>query len=300
MKRGKGVRAIRFAGGGWLFPFYFGVAKSLGAHVDMGKIRVGGVSAGSVVAAMLLLGVDMEKVLVDVIKRYKETRYNPFLIRDCLEKALGDMVDGQGDEGAMANALSGRLEIGVVTPDLWRMQLRQWVVTEYDKMKDCMDALKASCHIPLLSGMFPRWVMGKACYDGEMPVALGIEMDRKFTESYCIKVGIDGGCICPGVAIPDVWRFFPADPFVMRLLMELGELRAKEYLGAAGWVEKKRAGEIAEVIAFLVRTGHVCLWEKMWGMWRGWVFTIGGAWIVWRLLRKRLKRAPGGYQAIEL
>ena len=83
---------IRFNGSGWLFPFTMGVAKYIQKHKHHQVTKYAGISAGSFIASMVILDVDMDKLLEETIEDYQKCKCNPFLIKSCLLKFLDQYI----------------------------------------------------------------------------------------------------------------------------------------------------------------------------------------------------------------
>lgn len=218
---------LNFYGAGWLFPFYFGVAQHFQEVLDLdspGKIMVGGVSAGSVTAVLLLLKGDFDGIYELIVKRYGEVRYNPFKMKECLEDVLTACVPE--DQVTLARC-NNRLVIGLSAIDMcfWRRKIwKSHEVSRFDNKCSLIDAIKASCHIPIISGMLPY----QGYFDGQLA---GLEARTNMTNviiDVCDVVGKDR--IGPGLRLPELWRYYPCDPFIMRTIHKLGYEMARKYI----------------------------------------------------------------------
>ena len=245
--------SVKFNGGGWLFPFYFGVGKHLQEHLDVqsNNIRFMGVSAGSVVATMIIYNTNLHNVLEDVLSHYHPMKYNPFLIKTYLLKTLEKYIPEQD-----VNKVHGRLEIGVSKLDIYQMRWLPKVISTFPDRYTCIEAIRASCHIPIISGILPYYIDGCGYYDGELSYK---------TECNCIEVGIkpEATTINPGIKLPEVWKYYPVDPYISRLLFKLGYLRSKEFFKTATLRDLADLENIMDVINFSLRTSHITYWRVL-------------------------------------
>lgn len=246
---------IKFSGAGWLFPFYFGVAKHLQGKINLNHVKVGGVSAGSVVAVMLLMGVDFKQILEEIIHDYEDMKYNPFLIKGCLQRILRCYIP------ETTSIFKGRLVVGVSFFDMWKRLWRSDVIDDFKDKETCMDALKASCHIPVVSGLFPYYVNGFGYYDGELA-----EFSLNDVKSDKIEVTIAHrpGTINPGIHLPEIWKYYPLEPFILRQLFRLGFLRSKEYFGEITTIDDEEVTAIKDMLTFFAKGSHITYNNRVW------------------------------------
>jgi hypothetical protein len=218
---------LNFYGAGWLFPFYFGVAQYFQEVLDLetpGKIMVGGVSAGSVTAVLLLLKGDFDGIYEMIVKRYGEVRYNPFKMKECLEDVLAACVPE--DQVTLARC-NNRLIIGLSAIDMcfWRRKIwKSHEVSKFDDKCSLINTIKASCHIPFISGVLPY----QGYFDGQLA---GLESRTNMTNiviDICDTSETDR--IGPGMVLPELWRFYPCDPFIMRTIHKLGYEMARKFI----------------------------------------------------------------------
>lgn len=251
---------IKFSGAGWLFPFHFGVAQQLremGINFGQGsKVKVGGVSAGSVVAAMLLLGVDFEVLLQEILNEYPRMKYNPFRIRPTLRDVLANHVTND------IGAYNGRLVVGVSFFDIFKRVWRSETVHSFVDKGTCIDALKASCHIPFICGLRPCYVNGIGYYDGELADFNASEMGPT---RHGVEVGIcvKPGTINPGIHLPELWKYYPLDPFVLRQLYRLGVLRTKQHFNSISRQELVEISKITDLLLFCARSNVISYMNRV-------------------------------------
>jgi hypothetical protein len=228
---------IKFSGAGWMFPFHFGVAKFIQEYIDIHDkepdtfIKVGGVSAGAVTGLMLLLDVDFDDIFDKIVKRHHEMRYNPFKIRECLHDILMEYIP---DNQARLHSVQNRLLIGLSKIDFPNFVWKSHLVSTYVDKDHCMDILKASCHIPIINGIQPYYVDGNGYYDGDIS---GMIDPTDFSKLICVDIQSpvslssqeSSQTIHPGILVPMLWRYFPASPFILNSIMQLGYHQAHHY-----------------------------------------------------------------------
>lgn len=226
---------IKFNGAGWMFPFHFGVAKFIQEYVDIHSqetetsIKVGGVSAGAVTGLMLLLDVDFDDINHKIVKRHDEMRYNPFKIRNCLHDILMEYIP---DNETRLHSVQNKLFIGLSKLDFPTFVWKSHLVSTYIDKDHCMDILKASCHIPIINGIQPYYVDGMGYYDGDIS---GMIDPTDFSKLICVDIQPSPASaqlsqtIHPGILVPTLWRYFPASPFILNCVMQLGYQQAHNY-----------------------------------------------------------------------
>lgn len=220
---------IKFHGAGWMFPFYFGVAKFLREHVDLTRedVRVGGASAGAVTALMLLLDTDFDRVFKKVVRRYDAMRYNPFTIKQTLHDILLEYIP---EDPEKLEQMQGKFRVGLSKLDFRKLAWRSKVEAGRASKEKCIDLIKASCHIPLISGVFPYYVDGEGYYDGEIT---GFEPEPSDAVSRLVAVSVRPGAdVVPNVDVPRIWQYYPAAPVVLRAILNLGYQQAHRYFSA--------------------------------------------------------------------
>ena len=218
---------INFKGGGWLFPFYFGVAQYLREHLKLqdDKVKVGGASAGSVTALLLLLDCDFYEIYLRTLQRYNEAKHNPFMMKECLNDILIQYIP---DEPEKIKQCCGKLFVGLTKVDLRRWLVQPHVMSSYACKKTCIDVIKASCHIPVISGLTPYYINGDGYFDGDIS---GHSLHGDFNHKIDVSIrnaNVNG--ITPGVELDEMWVYYPADPFILKSLYQLGYQRANQYI----------------------------------------------------------------------
>jgi hypothetical protein len=100
-------------------------------------------------------------------------------------------------------------------------------VKEYNCKTTCIDIIKASCHIPIISGITPYYINGEGFFDGDLSK---MPDDDFFGTKVEVDIRSGDNKICPGLDLPDIWAYYPADPFVLKSLYQLGYMRANQYI----------------------------------------------------------------------
>ncbi|XP_059828733.1 patatin-like phospholipase domain-containing protein 2 isoform X3 [Hypanus sabinus] len=149
------AQTLTFSGSGFLVTYHIGVAQCLlenAPEVVRGARRVFGVSAGSLIAAAIVCGIDLDHFYRSVTRTAEQSRrhflgpMNPFfnplqLVRDSLVETLC--------ENAFELAC-GRLFISVT-----RVSDRQNIlVSDFSSNEELIQALLCSCFIPVYCGLF--------------------------------------------------------------------------------------------------------------------------------------------------
>lgn len=219
---------FHFDGGGWMFPFYIGVARCISKYKNIRNITVGGVSAGSVVSAMILLGINFDSIMDVSIANYADMKYNPFLIKERLAEVLDKET-----QYINTSLINDRLHIGLsqIFMNVNTFDVSINYVNNFDnKDRKLVDALKASCHIPIICGIKPYIFNGKSYFDGVLhKVYNSIQfLPRKKIAKTNIGIGMNSD-INPGIKIPLLWYMYPVEPEILLKLERLGYLRTKEY-----------------------------------------------------------------------
>ncbi|KAF5828033.1 acyl transferase/acyl hydrolase/lysophospholipase [Dunaliella salina] len=253
-----------FSGGGFLMPYFLGVVevlKNLGI-IKPGVTQVAGSSAGSLVAVGVSCGLDND------------------LLFECLLNAGKDCE--LGVKGRLGNALRKQLE-HVLPPDahikcngiahvgITRLStsplLKSKIISQFSDRADLIQALLASCHLPVLSdGKMTTKFRGKGAMDGGltalMPqpstlphqqvikvscLPLQMVMNMPLLNRKAALLDFEKG-IAPGLY--NAWPHTPEETFRFALnpqprefllrLMEAGRADAKAWLAASrakldGW-----------------------------------------------------------------
>lgn len=253
------VFTVMFNGAGWLFPFYFGVGKHLQEILDVKSkdIKFSGVSAGAFVATMLCHNADFKDVLEQVLVHYSSMKYNPFLIKIYLFKILNIYIPEKID------FFNDKLSIGVSRLNLFSTRWISEGITTFKDRLDCIEAIRASCHMPIISGVLPYYIDNKGYYDGE--IAQFYNRKTHDFNTNTIEVGIDlkPFTINPGIHLPEFWKYYPVDPYISRKLYQLGYLRSKEFFSVASKDDLENMASIKDIIEFSLRTSHVSYWRVL-------------------------------------
>jgi hypothetical protein len=163
------IDAIYFNGAGLLIPYYFGVVRALEEHgVDFAKVKLGGTSAGAIVAVMLALGLRYRdiKELGEEMTAWRRKGGFGFLLKNYLDKMMS-LVKSRllGDLDDLASSIRN-LHIQVTAVDAGNVH--SVIVTRFNSYEDLVSTLYGSCNIvPFFNGFrFMRDSYGRKLLDG--------------------------------------------------------------------------------------------------------------------------------------
>uniref|UniRef100_A0A3P9K0F7 triacylglycerol lipase n=1 Tax=Oryzias latipes TaxID=8090 RepID=A0A3P9K0F7_ORYLA len=159
--------SISFAGCGFMGIYYVGVSTCILERFPrfiQNARRIYGASAGSLMAAILNLGVPLDKCCADLMHMAKEARkhklgplhpaYNLLqLVQDCLLGSLPEDAHIQAS-GKLCVCLT-RVSDG-----------RDLLVSQFSSRDDLIQALICSCFVPLYCGVIPPTYQGVHYVDG--------------------------------------------------------------------------------------------------------------------------------------
>lgn len=233
----EGKLSFGFSAGGMLFPYYIGalyMLQELGIVTE--RTKLGGASAGSLIATCFHAGLGRDQVLDDCLRLAHDCRTNGTrgrlgpVLRNSLRKSLPDDAHER---------CSGAAYIAV-TRAFPRPQ--GVLLSEYHDKSDVINALLTSCHIPVW--MDNKWLTtfrGAAHYDGGLtnfiPIPPGTEGVRVCVFPSSQLANISGIAISPDSYEPwphDLsqmltWAFQPASEQTLLHLVEKGERDAKAW-----------------------------------------------------------------------
>ncbi|RVE71374.1 hypothetical protein OJAV_G00051050 [Oryzias javanicus] len=159
--------SISFAGCGFMGIYYAGVSSCIlerfPGFIQNAK-RIYGASAGSLMAAILTLGVPLDKCCADLMHMAREARkhklgplhpaYNLLqLVQDCLLRSLPEDAHVQA---------SGKLCVSLTRVS----DGKNLLVSQFSSREDLIQALICSCFVPLYCGVIPPTYKGVHYVDG--------------------------------------------------------------------------------------------------------------------------------------
>ena len=132
-----------FSAGGLLFPFYCGVSSALqDAGLLTTETKLGGASAGSLIAACIHSGMSMDRIVESCIHLMHDCRSNG--TRGRLGPVLQSFLEGNLPEDAHERC--SHKTFVAVTKALPYIQ--PVLISEFSSRDDLISALMTSCHIP--------------------------------------------------------------------------------------------------------------------------------------------------------
>jgi hypothetical protein len=163
------IDAIFFHGAGLLIPYYFGVVRALEEQsVDFTKVKLGGSSAGAIVATMLALGlryrdmIEMSRIMIE----WRRTRSVGFFLKPYVDQFMS-LIKARlkGDLDILASSIRN-LHIQVTS--VQNGNVHEVIMTRFHSYEDLVHAVYGSCNIvPFFSGFtFIRDEYGRKLLDG--------------------------------------------------------------------------------------------------------------------------------------
>jgi predicted acylesterase/phospholipase RssA len=212
---------ICFSGSGWMFPFHFGVAKYVQDH-RVPFTRFAGVSGGAAVALTLACG-------LDALDHFNEALAKSHV-------GLFGMCDAVLDvcESMLARAKVRSIEGDRLYVQMSTALMQPHLVSEFESTRQCVEAIRASAHIPVVGGLLPYKVEGMGMfYDGGLASMLPLIPDRVKMAHRVVRVDATGSLpscdIHLGFHAPYSWIFVPRPLHTMRLIFRYGYLKAKQF-----------------------------------------------------------------------
>jgi hypothetical protein len=211
---------ISFGGGGYLYPFYLGVAKYIQEHFDCTDMKFGGVSAGSVVATCMSMDIPVEGIFEKITHLHSK---NPFNIDYMLKNTIGLL-------NKYPIPKPKRLSICLTQGDSILDEPIPVYIDTFKSRTHLYNTLRASCHVPYFSGLSGYKVDGKKYFDGNV--------SRRFVNmgENSIYVSIfnvsNPKCIGSSVKFPFKWCFVSPSERVLKLVYTLGYLEAQQYFSS--------------------------------------------------------------------
>lgn len=180
-----GSLAFGFSAGGLLFPYYIGNISALQEMRIIGPgTKLGGASAGSLIAACCQSGMSMEALTQGCLSLCDDCRSNGtrFRLGQLLEGFLQELLPDDVHERCSGNTF---VAVTQTYP-----KLRSELVSQFRSRQDLIDTLLTSCHVPWwFDGSFLRR------YQGLEGGEVGLYCDGGFTNfipsppaEHCVNV----------------------------------------------------------------------------------------------------------------
>ncbi len=234
-----------FVGGCSFMGVYHAGAAHAVRSAGLGWGRLGGASSGSLVAAALACGCDARDLRDAFLRAASQARAHRLLgpigrLGQIVGSAMEDLLPAD----AHLRCSGGRLNVSVCRAEgpLWYTGLRNLRLDAWDSRADLIEALKVSCHIPLVSGPEPLfrgsagWIDGGTLRLGNLPDPARDPPDvtiSHWPDTDCTQA--TRGCICPrkGRGFSSWWEtVFPPEQTRLLELFREGQLDAERWLRA--------------------------------------------------------------------
>jgi hypothetical protein len=163
-------------GGGYYIGVYKGMVERWG-YKELQKKKYYGVSAGSIMALYILLGLTWEQLDNEFISISHSSKKNGIFLKASYyhNKSLEKFLYKDAYK-----KISGKLFIGVTN-----FYGNLSVISKWKSDKDLIDTIHASMHIPYYCGSFTNRLNNKRCVDG------GYSLNNyKFLEENTLKIGV--------------------------------------------------------------------------------------------------------------
>uniref|UniRef100_A0A3Q3JH59 triacylglycerol lipase n=1 Tax=Monopterus albus TaxID=43700 RepID=A0A3Q3JH59_MONAL len=241
--------SISFAGCGFMSIYYVGTTSCIlewFPRFIQDASKICGSSAGALIAAVLTLGIPLEKYCADLMFMAKEARkrrlgplhpaYNLLqLVQDSLLKNLPKDAHIR---------VSGKLCVSLTRV----RDGKNMLVSEFDSREELIQALLCSCFVPFYCGVIPPTYRGVHCVDG----AISDNLPRcHLTDTITFSAYAGESDICPRVSTPNLHQvrfsnvsiqvnsenmyrvtstFFPPQPEAMAQICQNGYMDALRFL----------------------------------------------------------------------
>ena len=254
-----------FSAGGLLFPYYIGVA---GALQDAGLLtddtKLGGASAGSLIAACIKAGMPLDDVTEQCLRLMHDCRVHGTRGR------LGPVLEAFLEDHLPEDAHERCREKAYVAVTKALPYIRPLLVSDFETRGDLIRALMTSCHIPwYLTGEAYTEFRGAAHLDGGLtnfipvvPGTVGIRVccfpSRQLSPLYRIGISPDSYDEDWPYSLRQMvqWAFEPPEEEqIVLYLIDKGKVDAQRWMDHMGLVggekeeEEKKAEEGGAVAA---------------------------------------------------
>mmetsp|Transcript_21738 Transcript_21738/g.73878 ORF Transcript_21738/g.73878 Transcript_21738/m.73878 type:complete len:390 (+) Transcript_21738:449-1618(+) len=245
-----------FDGAGWMGAFHFGVAMYLEQYISRccPQLRFTGVSAGACVAAGLAMNIDIHALCQLALSRQLEAKNDPFSMCECVpwvfERATPD------EQSNFLTGVNGRFACNLSIAKLGGVSVvyTPLVYTEFHSRSELISVLRGTTHIPVLGGALGSVVGDARVFDGCLSADF-ISYPENDARTLMVHISPWGrskpGWIAADVRFPEVWSFVSRSLKILRIVTELGRLRAAQY-----FAKLRKAGHVG---AFQ----HICQHDNL-------------------------------------
>lgn len=228
---------ISFDGGGWTFPFMFGVGVYIQDTFEcMNDTFVFcGVSVGSCVATSLASGSPIRPMYEEAVNKYETpVRTNPFLMVDTMDECVQKHLSRDED---ILKDVSKRLRIGVSHSEyVWQDMVPRYFSSFRDR-RHITRCIRASCNLPVVGSIRGYTVDDTPYFDGGLTdefIDLRDDPDTNICTSEEIRVSpwsntVSSNWIGSDIGIPHKWAYLPHSKEALIALYELGYMKAKDF-----------------------------------------------------------------------
>ena len=218
---------LSFDGGGWMYPFCFGVAAFVQENMQLDNFTFAGVSCGACAAAALSLGISLRPYFEDAINVYDYARCNPFQMSTALKDVF---IKHAPDDSTPYTQSNRKLHIGVSSGNWMFCRKRPEIISNFINREHTIECIRASAHLPFFAGVRGYAVNDSLYFDGGCTMDFAdeyMDTDRvirvsPWRESGEMMIGSDR-------KFPPLWSYFPPSKDTLKSIFELGFQKAKLY-----------------------------------------------------------------------
>lgn len=239
IQKEKNKLIFSFAGGGWTFPFYFGVAKFLLDNFNKleneFEIVLCGNSCGAVACTALIIGLDIENLNKQGIEMRKEDFFSNINNTLLMNNFVKELIENNFPTEIDYTRLNDKLYI-LLTEYEYLNKYTPKYFNKFDNRDRLLQLLNGTCFIPVLCGQMFCNIENSLFLDGGICTnyITGISYPDEIDDTY-IKVPVstylengDEG-ICSGIKFPKYWTYVPESKDKLFKIYELGYLKAQEF-----------------------------------------------------------------------
>ena len=209
--------SVSFRGCSWLMIYNLGVLEALRETPQISEWRFAGASSGAVTATIAAAGIETEDAsdwLIRMAEEGARRRFGPVgRMTHYVQGGLDHLLPNDAH-----TRVNGKLRISIT-----RLRgMESWIVDEYESKQELIEAVLASCYIPIYYER-PARFRGQLCIDG------GLTENCPRYDSQTLTVSPQPGPfdIYPNLQTPRRFHYFPPGRDRLQRLFQIGYESAK-------------------------------------------------------------------------